>query len=96
MTEKQMMAVGSTRLMRFFVLLITIAGAFLVFYSVFMVATTHSDDMNWIVLDLIMFGFGFAAIWFGLTHFDIQKTEIRIQKINQKADRIKEILDRKQ
>ena len=81
--------------MRVFVVLIAIAGAFLVFYSVFMVAT-HQDDMNRIVLDLIMFGFGFAAIWFGLSHFDIQKTETRIQTINQKADRIKEILDRKQ
>ena len=95
MTEKQTKTVGSTPLMRVFVVLIAIAGAFLVFYSVFMVAT-HSDDMNRIVLDLIMFGFGFAAIWFGLSHFDIQKTETRIQTINQKADRIKEILDRKQ
>jgi protein-S-isoprenylcysteine O-methyltransferase Ste14 len=95
MTEKQTKTVGSTPLMRVFVVLIAIAGAFLVFYSVFMVAT-HQDDMNRIVLDLIMFGFGFAAIWFGLTHFDIQKTETRIQTINQKADRIKEILDRKQ
>jgi protein-S-isoprenylcysteine O-methyltransferase Ste14 len=95
MTEKQKKTVGSTPLMRVFVVLIAIAGAFLVLYSVFMVAT-HHDNMNRIVLDLIMFGFGFAAIWFGLSHFDIQKTENRIQTINQKADRIKEILDRKQ
>jgi hypothetical protein len=95
MTGKQKTPAGSTPLMRGFVVLIAIAGAFLVFYSVFMVAT-HPDDMNRIVLDLIMFGFGFAAIWFGLSHFDIQKTETRIQTINQKADRIKEILDRKQ
>ncbi|MCX6686958.1 MAG: hypothetical protein NT112_01015 [Methanoregula sp.] len=59
-------------------------------------AATHVNDLNRLVLDLIMFGFGFAAIWFGLTHFDIQKTETKIQTINQKADRIKEILDRKQ
>ena len=95
MTEKQTKTVGSTPLMRGFVVLIAIAGAFLVFYSLFMIAT-HSDDMNRIILDLIMFGFGFAAIWFGLTHYDIQKTETKIQAINQKLDRIIEILDRKQ
>jgi hypothetical protein len=95
MKEKQKKPVGSTPLIRGFVVLIAIAGAFLVFYSLFMVAT-HPNDMNRIVLDLIMFGFGFAAIWFGLTHFDIQKTETRIQTVNQKLDRIIEILDRKQ
>jgi hypothetical protein len=94
MTGKEMKAVESGQFMRGFVLLITIAGACLVFYSVYMV-TTHPDDLNRVVLDLIMFGFGFAAIWFGLSHLDIQKTETKIQKINQKADRIKEILDRK-
>jgi len=95
MTEKQMKAGTSSPSTRFFVLLITGAGVCLVLYSAFM-AATHVNDLNRLVLDLIMFGFGFAAIWFGLTHFDIQKTETKIQTINQKADRIKEILDRKQ
>jgi hypothetical protein len=94
MAEKQTKAVVSGPAIRFFVLLITVAGVCLVTYSVYMVAM-HVDNMNRIVLDLIMFGFGFAAIWFGLTHFDIQRTETRIQQLNQKADRIKEILDRK-
>jgi TRAP-type C4-dicarboxylate transport system permease small subunit len=55
----------------------------------------HVDNLNALVLDLIMFGFGFAAIWFGLTHFDIQRTENKIQKIHDKADRINRILHRK-
>jgi protein-S-isoprenylcysteine O-methyltransferase Ste14 len=94
MTGKQMKAGDSSPATRVFVLLITVAGVCLVLYSVYMVAT-HVNDLNRLVLDLIMFGFGFAAIWFGLTHFDIQKTETKIQQIHQKADRIKEILDRK-
>jgi hypothetical protein len=94
MTEKQIGTGTSGPAMRYFVLLITGAGVCLVLYSLFM-AILHVDDLNRLVLDLIMFGFGFAAIWFGLTHFDIQKTESRIRKINEKADRIKEILDRK-
>ena len=89
-----MKTIESGRVMRVFVLLITVAGVCLVLYSTYMVAT-HVNDMNLLVLDLIMFGFGFAAIWFGITHFDIQRTETKIQKIHAKADRIKEILDRK-
>jgi hypothetical protein len=89
-----MKTIESGRVMQVFVLLITVAGGCLILYSTYRV-TTHLDNMNWLVLDLIMFGFGFAAVWFGITHFDIQRTETKIKKIHAKADRIKEILDRK-
>ena len=90
-TEKNGRKDGFTRSV---VLIIVIFGGCLVLYSVYMVSL-HVDNLNALVLDLIMFGFGFAAIWFGLTHFDIQKTENKIQKIHEKADRINRILHRK-
>ncbi|GEM_PF-1240509 len=90
-TEKNVRKDWFTRSM---VLIIVIFGGCLVLYSIYMVSM-HVNNLNNLVLDLIMFGFGFAAIWFGLTHFDIQRTENKIQKINEKADRIKKILDRK-
>jgi hypothetical protein len=93
MIEKPPENVRNNRLMQFIVLVIVVFGACLVLYSVYMLAT-HVNDLNMIVLDMIMFGFGFAAIWFGLTHFDIQKSETKIQTINKQADRTKDLLRR--
>jgi hypothetical protein len=95
MMEKPPENVRDNRLMQLIVLVIVVFGACLVLYSVYMLAT-HVNDLNMIVLDMIMFGFGFAAIWFGLTHFDIQKSENKIQEINKQADRIKNILEKKE
>jgi hypothetical protein len=79
---------------KFLILIIVIFGCCLVLYSVYRVVM-DVINLNILVLDLIMFGFGFATIWFGLTHFDIKKTDDKIQKIHEKADRITRILHRK-
>jgi arginine exporter protein ArgO len=94
MMEKLPEDARKNTLMRFIVLIIVVSGGCLGLYSIYMV-TMHINDLNWLVLDMIMLGFGFAAIWFGLAHFDIQKSENKLQKINEQADRIKDILERK-
>jgi len=85
---------GDDLFTKLLILSIMLFGCCLALYSVYMVVR-HVDNFYYIVLNLIMFGFGFAAIWFGISHFDIKRTEDKIQKIHEKADRINRILQRK-
>ena len=85
---------GDDLFTKLLILSIMLFGCCLVLYSVYMVVS-HVDNLTYLVLNLIMFGFGFAAIWFGISHFDIKRTEDKIQKIHERADRISRILHRK-
>lgn len=92
-TEKNGNA-GDDWFTKLLILIIVLFGCCLVLYSMYR-AASDVVYLNFLVLDLIMFGFGFATIWFGLTHFDVKKTDDKIQKIHERADRINRILQRK-
>ena len=74
--------------------MIPFAGIVLVLFATAMFGIFPGNPNN-VIISIAIFGVGCAAIWFGLTHFDIQKTENKIQKIHEKADRINRILHRK-
>ena len=92
-TDKNAKA-GDDLFTKLLILIIVIFGSCLVLYSMYR-AAWDVDNFNYLILDLIMFGFGFATIWFGLTHFDVKKTDDKIQKIHERADKINRILQRK-
>ena len=72
-----------------FMILILAAGGYLIIYSVFMM--TSSRDTNLIMFSIAMFGVGCTAVWFGISHVDIQTTEEKLERI---TDRLDKIIDR--
>ncbi|MGD1004408.1 MAG: hypothetical protein ABR887_03205 [Methanoregulaceae archaeon] len=94
MANKQSEIDVKNRFSRGIVILILVFGVCVILYSVYLIVTNF-DNINVLILGLVMIGVSFAAIWFGVTHFDIQSSENKIQNINERVDKIKEILDRK-
>jgi membrane-anchored glycerophosphoryl diester phosphodiesterase (GDPDase) len=63
-------------------------------YSIFIIVM-NLHNQNAFVLGFIMLGVSSAAIWFGITHFGIQSSEYKIQKIHQQTDKMAERLKKK-
>ena len=73
--------------------MIPFAGIVLVLFATAMFGIFPSNPNN-VIISIAIFGVGCAAIWFGLTHADSAGTDTRIRQIKEKADRIKETIDR--
>lgn len=69
-----------------FMILICFAGGYLIIYSVYMM--TVNNDPNLFMFSIAMFGVGCTAIWFGLSHVEIQSTEEKLERITSQLDRI--------
>lgn len=75
-----------------FMILICLAGGYLIIYSVYMM-TVHNEP-NLFMFAIAMFGVGCTAIWFGLSHVEIQSTEEKLERITNKLDRIIERMEK--
>jgi hypothetical protein len=75
-----------------FMILICIAGGYLIIYSVYMM--TVNDSPNLFMFSIAMFGVGCTAIWFGLSHVEIQSTEEKLESITNRLDKIIERMER--
>lgn len=75
-----------------FMILILVAGGYLIIYSVFMM--TSSRDTNLIMFSIAMFGVGCTAVWFGISHVDIQTTEEKLERITDRLDKIIEKIEK--
>jgi hypothetical protein len=76
-----------------FMILICAAGGYLIIYSVYMM--TVNNDPNLFMFSIAMFGVGCTAIWFGLSHVEIQSTEEKLESITKRLDRIIERMENK-
>lgn len=75
-----------------FMILICLAGGYLIIYSVYMM--TVNDNPNLFMFSIAMFGVGCTAIWFGLSHVEIQSTEEKLERITNKLDKIIERMEK--
>ena len=76
-----------------FMILICLAGGYLIIYSVYMM--TVNNDPNLFMFSIAMFGVGCTAIWFGLSHVEIQSTEEKLESITKRLDSIIERMEKK-
>lgn len=75
-----------------FMILICLAGGYLIIYSVYMM--TVNDNPNLFMFSIAMFGVGCTAIWFGLSHVEIQSTEEKLERITSQLDKIIERMEK--
>jgi hypothetical protein len=76
-----------------FMILICAAGGYLIIYSVYVM--TVQNDPNLFMFAIAMFGVGCTAIWFGLSHVEIQSTEEKLERITARLDNIIERMEKK-
>jgi hypothetical protein len=75
-----------------FMILICLAGGYLIIYSVYMM--TVNNNPNLFMFAIAMFGVGCTAIWFGLSHVEIQSTEEKLESITNRLDKIIERMEK--
>lgn len=75
-----------------FMILIMIAGGYLIVYSVYMM--TVNKDPTMFMFAIAMFGVGCTTIWFSLSHVEIQSTEEKLESITRRLDKIIEKIER--
>ena len=75
-----------------FMILICAAGGYLIIYSVYMMTVNNSPNL--FMFSIAMFGVGCTAIWFGLSHVEIQSTEEKLEKITARLDKIIEKIEK--
>jgi hypothetical protein len=75
-----------------FMVLICAAGGYLIIYSVYMM--TVNNNPNLFMFSIAMFGVGCTAIWFGLSHVEIQSTEEKLESITKRLDKIIERMEK--
>jgi len=76
-----------------FMILICLAGGYLIVYSVYMMTVNHDPDL--FMFAIAMFGVGCTAIWFGLSHVEIQSTEEKLESITKRLDSIIDRMEKK-
>jgi hypothetical protein len=76
-----------------FMILICLAGGYLIIYSVYMMTVNHESSL--FMFAIAMFGVGCTAIWFGLSHVEIQSTEEKLEDITKRLDSIIERMEKK-
>jgi hypothetical protein len=76
-----------------FLTLICLAGGYLIIYSVYMMTVNH--EPNLFMFSIAMFGVGCTAIWFGLSHVEIQSTEEKLESITKRLDSIIERMEKR-
>lgn len=77
-----------------FMIMICLAGGYLIIYSVYMM--TVNNDPNLFMFSIAMFGVGCTAIWFGLSHVEIQNTEEKLESITKRLDSIMDKIEKKE
>ena len=75
-----------------FMILICLAGGYMIIYSVYMMTVNNNPSL--FMFSIVMFGVGCTAIWFGLSHVEIQSTEEKLEKITKQLDRIIEKIEK--
>jgi hypothetical protein len=75
-----------------FMILICAAGGYLIIYSVYMMTVNNSPNL--FMFSIAMFGVGCTAIWFGLSHVEIQSTEEKLERITSRLDKIIERMEK--
>ena len=75
-----------------FMILILLAGGYLIIYSVYMM--TAFNDPSLFMFAVAMFGVGCTAIWFGISHVEITSTEEKLERITTRLDKIIEKIER--
>ena len=73
--------------------IIPFAGGVLVLFSIAMFAI-YAGNPDVYTIAIALFGVGCAALWFGIVHFDTQKTDDKIGHIKDRADRVMKIVER--
>jgi hypothetical protein len=76
-----------------FMILICLAGGYLIIYSVYMMTVNNSPNL--FMFSIAMFGVGCTAIWFGLSHVEIQSTEEKLERITTQLDHIIERMEKR-
>jgi hypothetical protein len=69
-----------------FMILIMCAGGYLIVYSVYMMTVQNNPDL--FMFSIAMFGVGCTAVWFGISHVEIQSTEEKLESITERLDKI--------
>ena len=75
-----------------FMILILLAGGYLIIYSVYMM--TAYNDPSMFMFAIAMFGVGCTAIWFGISHVEIVSTEEKLERITEQLDKIIEKIEK--
>lgn len=75
-----------------FMVLICAAGGYLIIYSVYMMTVNNNPSL--FMFSIAMFGVGCTAIWFGLSHVEIQSTEEKLESITNRLDKIIERMEK--
>jgi hypothetical protein len=75
-----------------FMILICAAGGYLIIYSAYMMTVNNSPNL--FMFSIAMFGVGCTAIWFGLSHVEIQSTEEKLESITKRLDKIIERMEK--
>jgi hypothetical protein len=76
-----------------FMIIICLAGGYLIIYSVYMMTVNNNPSL--FMFSLAMFGVGCTAIWFGLSHVEIQSTEEKLESITNRLDKIIEKMEKR-
>lgn len=76
-----------------FMIIICLAGGYLIIYSVYMMTVNNNPSL--FMFSIAMFGVGCTAIWFGLSHVEIQSTEEKLERIATQLDRIIERMEKR-
>lgn len=77
----------------FFDWMIPLAGAVLVIFATAMFGL-FPRTLNNVIIAIALFGVGCAALWFGLTHAEAQKTQKQIEQIRDKAEKVQDLYNK--
>ena len=69
-----------------FMIVIMMAGGYLIIYSVYMMTANHDPAL--FMFSVAMFGVGCTTIWFALSHVEIQSREEQLESITKRLDKI--------
>ena len=69
-----------------FMIVIMLAGGYLIIYSVYMMTANHDPAL--FMFSVAMFGVGCTTIWFALSHVEIQSREEQLESITKRLDKI--------
>jgi hypothetical protein len=75
-----------------FMVLIMVAGGYLIVYSVY--TMTLNRDPTMFMFAIAMFGVGCTTIWFALSHVEIVSTEEKLERITNRLDKIIDKIER--
>jgi hypothetical protein len=73
--------------------MIPLAGMILVLFATAIIGLFPRTPNN-ILIAIALFGVGCAALWFGLMHGESEKTRHRIEQLNERTERVRNLLEK--